>query len=1035
MSIFDKNNDRMNFKFLVILGLVILNSLVSPAQESFYHSSGDKDYLTGLELYENSKYSAAQQFFDRYVENHRGVNSEEVTASSYYSAMAAIKLMNNDAESRVQKFIAENPQSSYVNDLIFNLASYYYQRRSYSNSLDYYERVDVKNVAQKDLPEYYFMSGYSYFLRQDMDKAMFNFGQVKDNTGSKYASPSLYYYSHINYSKGNYETALEGFTKLEGDANFGPIVPYYIIQIYYMQERYDMVTKTAPDLMQAASEQRLPELQRITGASYFELGMYNEAVEWLEKYSGSGSLAKEDKYILAYAYYRLEDYEKAADLFSQVSTGSSALVQNALYHLADCHLKLNDKNQARMAFSSASKMDYDSDIKQDALLNYALLTYELDYSPFNEAVVALNEYIDTYPDSKRIDEAYNYLVLAYMNAKNYRLALASLDKIRNKSNDIKKAYQKISYYRGLELFNDLNLQQAIDMFRSSASLGNFDNEINALSLYWTGEAWYRLGDFAKAAEAFEIFLSQPGASGYKEYPMGAYSLGYSYFNMKRYSDARGWFAKYTGMMKNQKSNLLTDAYNRLGDCYYVQADYSNAVISYDNAVRIGAGNIDYAMLQKGLALGASGRDLEKLETLDQLVSSYPNSTSKAEASFQIAETYMKLKQNDRAINAYNEFLRTYPNSTYAKKAYLNLGLIYFNTGNADLSISNYKQVINGYPGTPEAESALLGLKNVYMDQNNVDTYYNYVGTLGILSSEDLMEQDDLSYQSAEKIYMQGNYTQAIESLKSYISNHPDGRYLTNAHFYLGDCYYRANQNAEALSAFDYVLSQPDNNFTEQALLGTSRIKFRLKEYQSALEYYARLEQKAENKRNLFEARMGLLRCYYLTEDYSRVPETADRIIATGTGSPDQQREARFLKAKSLLARDRQMLALEEFLLVSKEVSSIEGAESKFRVAEIYFQRNQMDEAEKVISEFAEKSTPHQYWMAKSFLLWADIFLNRGDIFQSRQTLQSLIDYYENSDDGILAQAKDKLQKLEPAQTQSQPQPAQDENELEFNLNP
>ena len=48
-----------------------------------------------------------------------------------------------------------------------------------------------------------------------------------------------------------------------------------------------------------------------------------------------------------------------------------------------------------------------------------LLTYELDYSPFNEAVQALNEYLDLYPNSKRSDEATNYLVMAYLNAKNY----------------------------------------------------------------------------------------------------------------------------------------------------------------------------------------------------------------------------------------------------------------------------------------------------------------------------------------------------------------------------------------------------------------------------------------------------------------------------------------------------------------------------------------------------------------------------------------------------------------------------------------
>ena len=157
--------------------------------------------------------------------------------------------------------------------------------------------------------------------------------------------------------------------------------------------------------------------------------------------------------------------------------------------------------------------------------------------------------------------------------------------------------------------------------------------------------------------------------------------------------------------------------------------------------------------------------------------------------------------------------------------------------------------------------------------------------------------------------------------------------------------------------------------------------------------------------------MGLLKCYSLLEDYNKVIELADKILLTERLSPEQERQTRFAKAKALLASDRQMLALEEFKKVATEVKSAEGAESKYRIAEIYYQRKEIDNAEKVIADFADKTTPHQFWMAKSFLLWADIFREKGDDFQAIQTLQSLIDYYENTDDGILAEAKAKKKQL------------------------
>jgi tetratricopeptide (TPR) repeat protein len=178
--------------------------------------------------------------------------------------------------------------------------------------------------------------------------------------------------------------------------------------------------------------------------------------------------------------------------------------------------------------------------------------------------------------------------------------------------------------------------------------------------------------------------------------------------------------------------------------------------------------------------------------------------------------------------------------------------------------------------------------------------------------------------------------------------------------------------------------------------------------------------------------MGMLECYSALGDNSRVIEQADRILLSEKLSKDQERRTRFAKAKALQANDRQMLALEEYQKVAVEVKSAEGAESKFRLAEIYYQRKDYANAEKVIADFADKTTPHQFWMAKGFLLWADIFKEKGDDFQAIQTLQSLIDYYEKTDDGILAEAKEKKKQLTDRQNNAgKAKPEQDDQEIEI----
>jgi hypothetical protein len=81
-------------------------------------------------------------------------------------------------------------------------------------------------------------------------------------------------------------------------------------------------------------------------------------------------------------------------------------------------------------------------------------------------------------------------------------------------------------------------------------------------------------------------------------------------------------------------------------------------------------------------------------------------------------------------------------------------------------------------------------------------------------------------------------------------------------------------------------------------------------------------------------------------------------------------------------------------------------------------------------DFIDKNSPHQYWLAKSFLLLSDIYMKNGDEFQAKHTLTSIIENYPEQNDGIMAATKQKLQQIEAneaLQTKNQSKP------LEINL--
>jgi hypothetical protein len=77
----------------------------------------------------------------------------------------------------------------------------------------------------------------------------------------------------------------------------------------------------------------------------------------------------------------------------------------------------------------------------------------------------------------------------------------------------------------------------------------------------------------------------------------------------------------------------------------------------------------------------------------------------------------------------------------------------------------------------------------------------------------------------------------------------------------------------------------------------------------------------------------------------------------------------------------------------------------------FFNSNDLASSEKEIFEFIEKNTPHQYWLAKSFILLSDIYVKQGKDFEAKQYLLSVRENYKGKDD-IASEIKMRLDEIE-----------------------
>lgn len=982
------------------------------------------------ELFKAEKYVAAQKKYKECIDLYKPY-SEERVESEFYLAYCAYELFNEDAENLLLQFVQVHPESNKSNLAFFLIGNNFYRSKNFKQAIKYYEATDEKQLEKSLQHELKFKLGYCYFVKNDFEKAKPLFYAVKD-IDNQYAPPATYYYSHIAYIEKKYETALEGFKKFGKSSTFGPVVPYYIAQIYFFQKKYELVIDYGQKILDSASAKKTSEISRLIGDSYVKLYKYEEALPYLEKYvNDKGRMHRDDFYEYAYVYYQTKKYEKAIEYFQKsITEEQDSITQLSYYNLADCLLKSGKKEFARNAFLNASKINIDEKIKEDALFNYAKLAYELESDPFHNSITAFRNFLKTYPQSDKYDEAFNFLVNAFLRSRNYTEALNVLEEMENKTIQLKTAYQRLSYLKASEYFNNANYSMAIEFYNKAMKFTP-DRITLGKTIFWKAESYYRLNEINEAIVIFNEFLAT-GGSGYQEfYNHANYNVGYCYFNQKNYEESGKYFRKYIQLAQPAEGKKITDAHIRVADGFFVNRDFLAALEFYSKAEEAGNYLIDYVTYQKAVVLGLLGKNDEKILHLKNLVSQYPKSTYIDKSLYELADSYLMKNDNDQALVYFKSLLSNHENSLLIKKAQMKLALIYSNTDQDDKAIESFQEIIKKYPNTNESQQALNSLRDIYVQSGKIADFEKFVSATPNLkySSAAL---DSAAFESAELMYIKEDCKNAVIALANYIQKYPMAIFSTQANYYKADCEYKLGNLDEALKNYEFVASLSLNNYTEKSVARAAYIHNKKKQYQESKKYFIQLEQVSQSSAMQFDASWGIMKNSFRTEDYEMAIEYANKLISDEKSSNDQLNEARFIKGKSYLITGRDSLGLKELRETVKTTKSERGAEAKYLIAEYYYKNKVYDVSIKHIKELLDQDPSYDYWVTNSYILYGEIFYAQDDVFNARETLQSVIDNSENAE--LVKKAKDKLQGISDAEKLKEERFIQDSMEIKFENN-
>ena len=971
---------------------IFVFSLVTPVlwSQNFHFNTFDRSKnLFNKNAYSNS--ISSLRFSAKFNKNN--------LSEDYLILLSSLRNNQPGADKQLPFFIEQNPLSSLGAKLPFDLANFYFENQKYSYALKWYNKLKESQFSNSLRNKFNFNKGYSLFHVKRYRSARSFLERV--TSVPKYKSDAYYYLGHISYQLDEYQNAKSEFSKTDRNSDQDDLA-YFQVDMNFKLGRFQKAIDLGVDLFKNSNESIQSELSKIIGESYFNLKNYNEALVYLKNYKGkNGKWSNADFYQLGYAFYSSGEYLNSIDQFNKIINKSNSLSQNAYYHLGDSYLKVDKKIEALSAFKTASEMNYDLKIAEDALLQYAKLGYESG-NPFESSQKVMIRFLNLFPKNTKISEIESILVSSYSQGGDYDAAILILESGGDYEDDT--ALQEVLYLKGISSYKSADYSSAQLLFSRAIKINKIDN-ITVKSLYWKGQSLFELGLFSASQKSYDTYHKNTILNNLELHKNFWYEIGYTYFKLENYIQAIDCFKKQIKKSNSSKSSHLVDSYLRLADSYFANSDYWSALENYNVSISL-SNNNSYPRFQKALSYGFLQKFDNKIDVLIGLTSYDQDHFLIDKSLYELAKTYASQKNYKDALVTYDLLINRFANSNYISRSYLNKGLILFNTENLLESKSVLEFVVESYRNDRITSQALNTLKEIAIELGKVDVFSEWLRQQGI---ESFTEGDlaNSAFEAAEKYYFKKKNRQAERQIKDFLIRYPKYSGISTLRYYLADINFQNKEWDNAIINYDYLLNLPNNEYTERSLVNAILALQNLNQTEKLISLLYRLEETASYQENKKFARYNLMRIHMKIKDYSKSISFSEEILKEDNLDTNIRWDALEIFARSSLILKDSSAAFKKFKELENSPNKLIAVEALYYKAYQLSKIGKHDLSNDVIADLSKTYGNSKIWSAKSILLMAKNFKNLNDDFQSTYLLETLLENFDQYPE-IIREAKNLL---------------------------
>ncbi|MFZ9981371.1 MAG: tetratricopeptide repeat protein [Cyclobacteriaceae bacterium] len=934
----------------------------------------------------------------------------------YMEVCASARLRTGDAEKKLLSYVDRFPFGTGLNRVWYELALLYYQTKKYSDAALTFNKVDFDPLTKEMRHAGLFYWGYSLFSQKKLAEAKIRFDQLKLTDGV-YGPAASYYAGFAAFSNGDFDSALGDFQRIQKEESYMDVVPYLITSCMQRLGRYDELIRFAEGLDNARDIQNFEEITLLVSEATFSRGQFSAAAEGYNKYlKTKRTIDRNVLYRAGYSNFQLSAFNDAIGYFKQVASEQDSTGTYAAYYLGISYLKIAQKPFALTAFQTCIRSKFsDKALLNEARYQEAKLLYDLGRP--DEAIERMENFVANEKGTAYSSELAELLSGAYVNANHYHKAISYIESLSLRTPSSNRAYQKAALYYGFEFYNKGDYDQALNFFGKALDFP-LDESLVFEASVWAGEAHASRGAWEAAIPFYEKVILASSRATEDQTLRARYGLGYARFNTRDYERSLISFREFT--VKAPKNDLrLTDALIRLGDCYYVSRSYQAAYDQYRRASDTGKSGADYALMQSGVMLGITGKNKDGIRTLEEMLRKFPNSVYWDEAVFQKAQLEFQESGYLQAANGYSALISRKPGSRFVPFAHVKRAAALFNLKEYDKTASDYIKVLRDFPGHPASQDILLPLQEAL----------NLAGRGGEFS--DLLTEfkernpgasgiESVEFDAARNLYLNQEYSGAIKSFNSFINSYPGSLQLIEAKFLRAESYYRTRDFKNALSGYYEIAA--DEKFINAARISAriAELESKASDWEKAIVAFRNLLRLSSTPKDRYTAWAGLMDGYYLLGKYDSALAFSERLQSESGISPSLQHRASLMSGKVFQAQGDFERATDNFITTINEAQDDYGAEAKYRLAEIYFNQKNHRQCYETILSLNRDYSPHTEWVGKGFLLLSESFLETGETFQARATLQSLDKFPLES---VREQAKRRLALIDSEEKRSQTIPS------------